>query len=181
MKPIQKGDLSSEELKKRQSNGGKKSGETRRKKRDAREAARYILGLAAKGQVLDNLKSLGVEEDSRTNMEALQARLYTMAMGGNIEAYKTLMKMAGYEPEENRAERESVASDKRRSMELEAKLNALGQAPEGATMSVGMGNEDGANDVIIYMPKMLNEEDCQAEDDPDDESPAAEEERQEDS
>ena len=56
LKPIRKGDLSEEELKKRQRNGGKKSGEVRRAKRDARESARYILGLAAKGATLEQLE-----------------------------------------------------------------------------------------------------------------------------
>ncbi len=167
LKPIKKGDLSKEELKKRQSNGGKKSGEVRRQKRDAREAARYILGLAAKGYIIDGAKQVGVDEkDGITNLEALYARLYAMAMNGNLEAAAMLFKSAGMDPKENRDERESQAADRRRDMELEAKLNALGHAPEGTTMSVGLGSEDGENDVHIYIPKMLSEEDCKAEDDP---------------
>ena len=70
LKPIKKGDLSKEELKKRQSNGGKKSGEVRRQKRDAREAARYILGLAAKGYIIDGAKQVGVDE--RTGSQTLR-------------------------------------------------------------------------------------------------------------
>ena len=164
LKPIKKGDLSKEELKKRQSNGGKKSGEVRRQKRDAREAARYILGLAAKGQILENTMTLGADKkDGITNLEAMQARLFSMAMGGNLEAYLTLMKMAGYEPKENREERESLSADSRRERELAAKLEALGAAPDTATMSVGIGNEDGANDVVIYIPKMMSEEECMVE------------------
>lgn len=162
LKPIQKGDLSTEELKKRQSNGGKKSGEVRRKKRDAREAARYILGLAAKGQFSENLEKLGVPEDERTNLEALHAKLFSMAMVGNMEAYKELMKVAGFDVEENRKERESLSSDKRRDVELDAKLTALGNNPD-PKVSMTFGDEGGAGGVVIYLPEIEKEEQCTAE------------------
>lgn len=163
LKPIQKGDLSKEELKKRQSNGGKKSGEVRRAKRDAKSAIRYLLDLPPTVSVKANLKEMGFPVNEQTNMAALQARLFTMAMGGNIEAYNTLMKMAGYEPEENRKERESIASDTRREKELEAKINALGGDMDGAQMAVNLHDEDENNDVVIYMPKMDTEDSCEVE------------------
>ena len=173
LKPFQKGELSSEEAKRRGSNGGKKSGEVRRKNRKARDAARFVLNLAAKEQLKKNLEELGyTKEDSKTNNDALHARLFTMAMSGNIDAYKLLMQYAGYDPKENRDERESKNADRRREAELDAKLAALGQAPESATMSVGIGNEDGANDVVVYIPKMMTEEECQVEEET--ESPASE-------
>lgn len=162
LKPIQKGELSKEEAKIRGSNGGKKSGEVRRKNREARDAARFVLNLAAKGQLKANLEELGyTKEDNKSNMDALHARLFMMAMSGDIEAYKTLMKYAGYDPKENRDERESIASDRRREAELEAKLNAIGHAPDSATMALNMGNEDGGTDVVIYVPQMMSEEECQ--------------------
>lgn len=98
-------------------------------------------------------------------MAALQARLFTMAMGGNIEAYNTLMKMAGYEPEENRKERESIASDIRREKELEAKVNALGGDMDGAKLAVNLQDEDENNDVVIYMPQTASEESCTVKED----------------
>lgn len=166
LKPPFTSDQSREEASKNGRKGGKASGASRRAKRDARQAARYILGLAAKGTVLDNTKALGAKiEDGITNMEALQARLYSMAMAGNLEAYLTLMKMAGYDPKENRDERESLASDRRRDKEVDAKLTALGSAPESATVAVNMGNEDGGTDVVIYVPQMLSEEECQVKED----------------
>ena len=89
----------SEQAKKKGSAGGKKSGEVRRenarRKRDAREAVRFILDLAAQGQLAENLEKLGVETEDQTNMAALQASLFTYAMRGDLNAYKTLMKMAG--------------------------------------------------------------------------------------
>lgn len=161
LKPKKKGELSTEEAKKLGSAGGKKSGEVRRAKRDARQSARYILELAAKGQISKNLDELGIPKNEQTNMAALHARLVVMALGGNLEAYKTLMKMAGYDPEENREERESVASDRRRDMEVEAKVNALGGEVNGARVAVNTTDEDGSNDVVIYLPAIEDEKDCE--------------------
>ena len=168
LKPVQ----TKEEARTRGANGGKKSGEVRRAKRDARKAARYILQLAAQGTQLANVEGMGASaEDGITNMEVLQARLFAMAMSGDIKAYETLIKVAGYWAEENRAERESIASEKRKNAELEAKLKALGSNPEGASLALNMGSEDGSSDVVIYIPKMLSEKECEV---PDEEEPAQE-------
>jgi len=149
-----------EEAKVKGAAGGRRSGEVRREKaerrKDAREAIRYLLDLAARGKLDSNLQELGYPEGERTNMAALQARLFTMAMSGNLDAYMTLMRMAGYEPEENRKERESVASDRRREAEMEAKVAALGQSTDGLRASVNLKDEDGDNDVVIYMPEIAS-------------------------
>lgn len=159
LKPIKKGDLTDEELKKRASNGGKKSGEARRKKRDAKQAARYILDLAAKGKVADNLTELGIKENDQTNMVALQTRLFTMAISGNIDAYMTLMKIAGYDPKEIRDERESVNADRRRDTETKLKAEAMASRNmDNADVSVNLNNEDGASDVVIYLPRIEDPE-----------------------
>lgn len=175
LKPIKKGELSSEEAKKRGRAGGKKSGESRRAKRDARSAARYLLELAAQGKIADNLTELGFPVNEQTNMAALQARLYTMAMGGNLDAYMALMKMAGYDPEETRKERESIAADRRREAELDAKVAALGGSVDGSRAAINMTDEDGGNDVVIYMPEIASEESCEATDEPGPEGGEAEE------
>lgn len=147
---------SGEEAREAGRKGGIKSGEVRReqaeRRKDARAAVRYMLELSAKGNIAKNLDELGVEKNEQTNMVALQARLFTSAMTGNLEAYMTLMKMAGYDPEENRKERESVSSDRRREIELDAKITALGTSREGISTSVNMNDEDGGNDVVIYLP-----------------------------
>lgn len=166
LKPIRKGELSSEEAKRRGQAGGKKSGEARRAKRDARSAVRYLLELAAKGKIAANLEELGLPVNEQTNMAALQARLYTMAMGGNLDAYMTLMKIAGYDPEENRKERESVSADRRREAEMEAKVTALGQNVDGLRASVSLKDEDGDSDVHIYLPEIASEESCEMKEDP---------------
>ena len=155
----------SETAKQRGHNGGVKSGETRRANKDARESVRYMLDLAAKGKIKENLKELGFPDDEQTNMAALQARLFTMAMAGNLDAYIQLMKMGGYEPEENRKERESISSDRRRDIEVQAKLEAIGNSGENANIALNMGDEDGHSDVVIYIPKMMDESECLATED----------------
>ena len=156
----------SETAKQRGHNGGVKSGEVRRAKRDARESIQYLLGQMTKSeQIRANLKELGVEENEFTNMIALHGRLFTMAMGGNLEAYLTLMRMGGYEPEEVRKERESLAADRRRELELDAKVAALGHGA-ASEVAVNLQDEDGDNDVVIYMPQIDSEEDCEMKEDP---------------
>ena len=151
-----------ETAKTRGRNGGVKSGEVRRAKRDARDTIRYMLDQMTKSKIIrDNLKELGFAETEFSNMAALHGRLFTMAMGGNLEAYMTLMRMGGYEPEENRRERESLSADQRRNTELEAKVTALGQKGENASIALNLNDEDDNNDVVIYMPQIAPEESCE--------------------
>lgn len=145
------------------SRGGVKSGEIRRAKRDAREAMIFLLDLPAKGNLNSNLKELGYAEGERTNLAALMARIYTIAMGGNLDAAKELLKIAGYDCEENRKERESRSSDERRNKELDAKIDALMGKSE-RDISINMNDEDDNNDVVIYMPQIASEEECQMND-----------------
>lgn len=153
----------SETAKERGRNGGIKSGEVRRAKRDARDSTQYMLGrLVVNEKIKNNLKELGIEAEECTNMMALIGRLYAMGMGGNLEASKLLLVLGGYEPEENRRERESLAADLRREKELNAKVEALGQKSDNASLAINLDDEDGDNDVVIYMPQIASEEDCQA-------------------
>lgn len=155
----------SETAKEKGRKGGIKSGEVRRAKRDARETIQYMLGrMVVSENIKNNLKELGFETEEFTNMGALHGRLFTMAMSGNLEAYMLLMKMGGYEPEENRKERESISSDLRREVELNAKVEALGQKGDNASLAINLGDEDGDNDVVIYMPQIETVEDCEVKD-----------------
>lgn len=151
----------SETAKERGRQGGIKSGEARRGQRDARDSIQFFLGKSAKSKaILSNLEELGIEDSERTNMMALQGRLFTMAMAGNLDAYLVLMRIGGYDPEENRRERESIASDARRERELEAKVNALGRDADMAQVALNLSDEDDNNDVVIYMPQIQSEESC---------------------
>lgn len=146
--------------------GGLKSGEVRRedaqRRKDARETVKYMLGLAAKGKLKDNLKELGFPDDECTNLAALNARLFTAAIqNADLESYFALLKIAGYDPEETRKERESLAADRRREMELEAKISALGKNTSDTSVSVSLNGEGEGGDVMIYMPQISAEESCQ--------------------
>lgn len=150
-----------ETAKERGKKGGEKSGEVRRAKRDARDSVQYFLGRSAKNKdIRDNLLKLGIEDEECTNMMALQGRLFTMAMSGNLDAYLTLMRMGGYDPEEIRKERESIAADRRREIELDAKVAALGRG-DASEMALNLQGEDGENDVVVYMPQIEAEESCE--------------------
>jgi len=171
LKPIKKGQLSSEEAKKRGAAGAKKSAETRRAKRDQRQAANYILNLVAKGVPLEQVLSLGGEEkDGITNQEVLYARLYTMAYAGNMDAFDRLMKAAGKDVVENRLERESINADRRRDIDTKFKMDTMAaRAIDSANVAVNFGDEDGHTDVVIYLPQVEKEEDLEVpEEDPED-------------
>lgn len=94
LKPVR----TKEEAKKRGKNGGIKSGEARRKKRDAKQAAKMILDLPASNQLSKNLESLGVKEEDFTNRVALFARAYVKAVAGDVTAMRFIIEMAGETP-----------------------------------------------------------------------------------
>lgn len=80
------------------SKGGKASGESRRRKRDAKSAARLILNLTASEAIQKNLTQMGVEEEDLTNMVAVMARAFNKAMTGDVGAMNFLMEMAAQTP-----------------------------------------------------------------------------------
>ena len=110
LRPIQKGELSSEEAKKRGSAGGKKSGEVRRMHRDAKKTIQYILELDAVGNTKENLIRVGIPEEACTNMTATWVKCYTEWLRtGNIKLLEVLMKYGGFDEAELRKARESDA------------------------------------------------------------------------
>ena len=134
-----------EEARRRGANGGKKSGESKRRKKEARESAKLILELAAKGNIKANLKELGVEPTDQTNMMAMFARLYALAMSGNLAAFDKLMKYAGFDPEMNQRLKES---DSRIEHMKDGGMLYPPTANEG-----GLDDDDEEKtDVVIYLP-----------------------------
>ena len=81
------------------SKGGKASGEARRKKRDAKSAARLILNLPVQESLQKNLLTMGITDEDHTNMVAIMARAFTKAMTGDIGAMQFLISMAGSSPQ----------------------------------------------------------------------------------
>lgn len=96
---------STEEAKKRGRNGGKKSGEVRRRKRDAREAAKLILDLPCTDAMKKNLKAMGADEADFSNRVALFARAYVLAMSGDVNAMKFIIETSGETPKQQLEER----------------------------------------------------------------------------
>ena len=66
-----------EEAKKRGRNGGIKSGEARRNKRDAKNAMNLLLNMAAKGQLKDNLASGNDHCNSFPLIQTLADKVHT--------------------------------------------------------------------------------------------------------
>lgn len=133
-----------EEAKEKGRRGGIKSGESRRKKREAKDAIRLLLDLAAKGNLELNLKQLGVEENDRTNMMAVTARLFSKAMEGDVNAYRTLMEYGGFNPDQ-----------KLKDQERQARIEAIEKSGGAGAITSGDWGEDGdGGDVIIYMPEL---------------------------
>lgn len=94
LKPIR----TTEEAKKRGRNGGVKSGEARRKKRDAQQAAKLILDMGCSEQVATFAGGFGVDKEDQTNVVALMARAFTLAMNGDVSAMRFIVEMAGETP-----------------------------------------------------------------------------------
>lgn len=97
LKPVR----SKEEARERGRNGGKKSGEARRRKRDAQQAARLILNLPVSTDAIENnLKKMHINEEDFTNRVALFARAFTQAMTGDVKAMQFIVEMAGETPDQ---------------------------------------------------------------------------------
>lgn len=136
--------------------GGKRSGEVRRAKRDARQAAQKLLDMSASGKLKANLEEMGYKDDADgiKNVDVLVARLLLMSANGNLQAMDRLLKIAGYDSEEERKERESLNSDLRKNRESEARLQAMEAGTLGRySTTVTDGDEgDEIEDVFIYLP-----------------------------
>ena len=115
-----------EEAKKRGSNGGKKSGESRRRKRDAKSAAKLILDMQCTDVISRNLKNVlgenSLDTDDYTNRVAIIARLSTEAMSGNVTAARTILEIAGELPN-IKIENERLRLEKKR---FEAEIKGKG-------------------------------------------------------
>ena len=105
--------------------------------------------MAAQGNLDKNLKQLGFEEEDRTNMNALMARMFTKAMSGDVTAFKALMDYGGFHPDQK-------LRDKERAERIEA-LKRQGEDLLPADIDADTG-EDDVEDVLVYLPE--NERDA---------------------
>ena len=91
LKPIKKGELSKEELKKRQRNGGKKSVEVRAQKKTMREMLDYLL----EKEITNN------KGEKATTLEAMMTSVIKKAISGDIKANEFVRDTTGQKPVDN--------------------------------------------------------------------------------
>lgn len=137
LKPVR----SKEEAKKRGRNGGKKSGEVRRRKRDAQQAAKLILNLPCTEAMQKNLKAMAVDEEDYTNRVALFARAFAQAMTGDVRAMQFIIDIAGETPQHQ--------------LEVKRFDNEIGQQE---------GSNNAVDDWVNSIPDVATEEEDEAED-----------------
>lgn len=130
---------SKEEAKKRGAAGGRKSGEVRRNKRDAKKAIDMVLNMGVTGKLADKLEELGIDPKDMTYLTAMTAVMALKASSGDVPAYRALMEYGGFNPELIRKENES------------RERAAYAKALQGDSDSPA--EEDGpVEDVQIYLP-----------------------------
>jgi len=142
LKPVRTKD----EARKRGANGGKKSGEARRRKRDVKQSISLLLDMAANGAREEKLAEMGFAEEDRTNMNALIAGMYAKAISGDIAAFKALMDYGGFNPEQ-----------KMRDKERKARIKAMNSRNE--YFAVEPEDDNQGEDVLIYLPENGRDDD----------------------
>ena len=102
LRPIQKGQLSKEELKKRQSNGGKKSAQVRRERKAFKENLLMLLEMKAPEQIgVQVKKALPKLKDKDLNYQnAILVSLLQQAVKGNTKAVEIIRDTIGEKPKE---------------------------------------------------------------------------------
>lgn len=85
-----------EEAKERGRNGGIKSGEARRRKRDMRKAAEMLLSMPVSfSSVRDSMSDMGIQEEDLSNQMAVIVSMFKEAMAGNVKAAEFLRDTVG--------------------------------------------------------------------------------------
>lgn len=134
LKPVR----TKKEAKKRGAAGGKKSGETRRKKRDVQQAIRWMFDAPAVGPLDLNLEKVGVEEEDRTNLTGIIVGLAMKAAQGDVTAFKALADYGGFHPDQKQKNKES-----------EARIRKM---EEESYTSFGGEDDEEADDVYVVLP-----------------------------
>jgi hypothetical protein len=101
LNPIKKGDLTKEEAKRRGSNGGKKSGESRRIKKTFRELFEGLLSeKCCDSEIKSKMEELfpDLDSDSITNKLCIFTGLFYKAARGDVAAFKELRDTIGEKP-----------------------------------------------------------------------------------
>lgn len=122
LKPYKKGELSSEEAKKRGSKGGKASGESRRRKKALLETAGAILSRDIPKSLLPTIEKITGEltEDESTLFAATTAVMVKEALKGNTRAFNSLKDIV-LQIEEKQADKELEDDEMSKALEEIAK------------------------------------------------------------
>lgn len=114
LKPFGSGQLSESEEREMRSRGGKKSGETRRRKKTMKETARMMLDMeipAAGKELKAKLKAMGISEEDFTYQSAIMVGILNQAMKGNVKAAAFLRDTIGENPLLTQDEENSTLAD----------------------------------------------------------------------
>ena len=114
LKPFGSGQLSESEEREMRSRGGKKSGETRRRKKTMKETARMMLDMeipAAGKELKAKLKAMGISEEDFTYQSAIMVGILNQAIKGNVKAAAFLRDTIGENPLLTQDEENSTLAD----------------------------------------------------------------------
>lgn len=94
---------------------GKASGEARRKKRDAKAAAKYLLNLPTAEANKTAMSKMGIpmDEENETNLMAMMARMMLKGLTGDERAVRLLLELAGEDPK-SKTDAERLKMEKER-------------------------------------------------------------------
>lgn len=97
--PFGSGNRSESEERAMRSKGGKKSGETRRKKTAMKKAANILLNMPISEEayptIIQTLQKMGFDDDMLTNQTAMLVSMWREAMEGNVRAAEFMRDTAG--------------------------------------------------------------------------------------
>ena len=118
LKPPFDSNQSREEAAKNGRKGGRKSGEIRRNKRNAREAIELLMNLPVVGNTESNLEALGIPKEERTYMMASVSKaMAEWLRTGDPKYFDILMRHGGFDE-----------SEKRKALESAARIRAMDQS-----------------------------------------------------
>lgn len=101
LKPIKKGELSSEEAKARGSKGGIASVEARKKKKKLRELCEMFGELPVYSDKVKNMmEQMGISPEDMTNKMAAVIGVFKKAAAGDVQAFNAIRDITGEKPKD---------------------------------------------------------------------------------
>lgn len=133
------------EQRKIQSQGGKASGASRRRKRDMAKAMKMLLDMPAAGQSGEFLKQFGFGDADLTNQMVMLAAIFTKASSGDVRAAEFVRDTAGYNPKIRLEEKRFKAEQDASSAGADVVSDWINSIPDGAAEDGGE-DPDGADE-----------------------------------